>query len=254
MMAWLARALASGGYIVAAVNHPGNNALEAVHPEGFLIWWERARDLTTVVDMLLRDKQFGGAIDRRRIGAAGFSLGGYTVIELAGGRSDPALFRQFCQSGRAEGCVDPPEFPNLFARWAELETTDQAFRRAVTEAGRSYRDLRVRAVFAIAPALGQAFIPDSLKGIKIPVAIVAGTDDEIVPVTSNAQFLANQIPKASLTLLPGGVSHYTFLATCTEEGRRLQPRLCSDASGVDREAVHQRVADQAAQFFADTLR
>ena len=31
IMGWLARALASHGYIVAAVNHPGNNALEPVH-------------------------------------------------------------------------------------------------------------------------------------------------------------------------------------------------------------------------------
>ena len=44
IMAWLACALASRGYIVAAVHHPGNNALEKYTAEGFLIWWERARD------------------------------------------------------------------------------------------------------------------------------------------------------------------------------------------------------------------
>jgi predicted dienelactone hydrolase len=69
IMSWLARALASRGYIVAAVNHPGNNALEKYTAEGFLIWWERARDLTTVIDMLLRDKEFGQIIDLSRIGA-----------------------------------------------------------------------------------------------------------------------------------------------------------------------------------------
>jgi predicted dienelactone hydrolase len=78
MMAWLGRALASRGYIAAAVNHPGNNALEEYTAEGFLIWWERARDLTSVIDMLVGDSQFGRLIDRSRIGAAGFSLGGYT--------------------------------------------------------------------------------------------------------------------------------------------------------------------------------
>ena len=78
MIAWLGRALASKGYIAAAVNHPGNNALEEYTAEGFLIWWERARDLTSVIDMLVGDSQFGRLIDRSRIGAAGFSLGGYT--------------------------------------------------------------------------------------------------------------------------------------------------------------------------------
>jgi predicted dienelactone hydrolase len=227
IMAWLARALASRGYVVAAVNHPGNNALEEYTAEGFLTWWERARDLTVVVDMLLHDPQFGLLIDPRRIGAAGFSLGGYTVIEMVGGRTDLALFRKFCHSVEAEGCVDPPEFPNLFARWDELEATSPAFRRAARESRRSYRDPRVRSVFAIAPALGRAFIPESLRRIGTPVAIVAGTDDRIVPIASNAQWLAKVIPRASVMLLPGGVGHYTFLATCTEAGRRTQPQLHS---------------------------
>ncbi len=112
---------------VAAVNHPGNNALEEYTAEGFLVWWERARDLTRVIDMLLGDAEFGPVIDRRRIGAAGFSLGGYTMFEVAGGRTDPTLFQRFCRSVEAGGCVDPPEFQGLFARWAELEATNRAF-------------------------------------------------------------------------------------------------------------------------------
>ena len=204
--------------------------------------------------MLLRDTQVGPVIDPRRIGAAGFSLGGYTVIALAGGRTDPALFRTFCRSAEAEGCVDPPEFPNLFARWDELEATNPAFRRAASQSGQAYRDPRVRSVFAIAPALGRAFIRESLRQIKTPVAIVTGTDDRIVPIASNAQLLAKAIPRASLMLLPGGVGHYTFLARCTEAGRRAQPQLCADANGVDRNTIHQRTADHAVQFFDSTLR
>jgi len=254
IMAWLGRDLASRGYVVAAVNHPGNNALEAYTAEGFLLWWERARDLSTVIDMVLRDDELGPLIDRRRIGAAGFSLGGYTTIAVAGGRTDPALFQKFCRSVEAEGCVDPPEFPNLTARWAELEATSQEFRSAVGESTRSYRDPRVRAVFAIAPALGQAFIPESLRRITIPITIVAGIDDRIVPVASNAQRLATLTPRARLMLIPGGIGHYTFLATCSDAGRRAQPELCDDASGVDREATHKRTADDAVQFFNSTLR
>jgi predicted dienelactone hydrolase len=253
IMAWLARALASRGYIVAGVDHPGNNAMEEYTAEGFLLWWERARDLTTVIDMLFRDRQFGRLIDRNRIGAAGFSLGGYTVIEIAGGRTDPARFWEFCRSAKAEGCVDPPEFPNLSARWAELEARNEAFRRAVSQSGGSYRDARIRAVFAIAPALGPAFIPQSLRRITIPVAIVPGTDDQIVPIRSNAQLLAKRTPRASLTLLPG-VGHYTFLAICTEAGRVARPQLCTDGRSINRATIHQRVAEHASQFFDNTLK
>jgi predicted dienelactone hydrolase len=252
-MAWLARGLASGGYVVAGVNHPGNNALEEYTPEGFLIWWERARDLTRAIDMLLQDPALGSVIDPKRMGATGFSLGGYTMFEIAGGRTDPALFQKFCRSGQAEGCADPPEFPNLFARWTQLESTNEEFRNVIRQAGRSYRDLRIRGIFAIAPALGPAFVPDTLRDITVSVAIVAGTEDRIVPVGPNAQRLAQLTPRASLTLIPGA-AHYTFLASCTDFGVQAQPQLCTDAVGVNREAIHQRTVDAAKQFFEKALR
>jgi predicted dienelactone hydrolase len=252
IMAWLARGLASHRYIVAAINHPGNNSLDKYTAEGFLLWWERARDLSTVIDLVLRDRELGTAVDRRRIGAAGFSLGGYTMFVIAGARTDPAAFQRFCVSPQAEGCTDPPEFPNLLIRWTELEATSAVFRDAVKQAGRSYRDDPVRAVFAIAPALGPALIRDSLGRIAIPVEIVAGADDQIAPIVSNAQLLA-RLTRATLTILPQ-VGHYTFLAACTEKGRIAEPQLCGDRAGVDREAIQQRTSDMAVRFFDSTLR
>lgn len=74
-MMWLGYYLASRGYIVAAVNHHGNTAAERQPaPQGFLLYWERARDLSVVLDKLLADPLFGARIDRDRIGAAGFPL------------------------------------------------------------------------------------------------------------------------------------------------------------------------------------
>ncbi len=253
IMSWLAVGLASRGYVVAAVNHPGNTALEEYTAEGFLVWWERARDLSTAIDFVLRDEALSKMIDRQRIGAAGFSLGGYTMFEIAGARTDPSLFLDYCRSAGAEGCADPPEFPNLFARWKELEATSPSLQAAMKQAGDSYRDARVRAAFAIAPALGPAFTADSLKAISIPIQIVAGEADEIVPVAANARRLAETTPGAALTLIPGA-GHYTFLATCTDAGRRDRPQLCTDGAGVNREAVHQRTVEQAASFFDRTLR
>jgi predicted dienelactone hydrolase len=43
---WLGAALAAAGYVVIGVNHPGNNALEPLTREGFMLWWERALDLS----------------------------------------------------------------------------------------------------------------------------------------------------------------------------------------------------------------
>ena len=95
MMAWFGCTLAANGYIAVAVNHPGNNGAEGYTVLGFSTWWERARDLSTVIDAMLADPAFGSRIDARRIGAAGFSLCGYTVIEIAGGITVPADFTAF---------------------------------------------------------------------------------------------------------------------------------------------------------------
>lgn len=253
MMAWLGTELAAHGYIAAAVNHPGNNGTEPYTALGFSLWWERARDLTVVADNMLADFTFGGRIDPKRIGAAGFSLGGFTVIEIAGGIGELSNYQGFCKSPRADGmCVDPTEFPGLLAKSEELAKTDPAFRASVEDARNSHRDPRIRAVFAIAPALGPAFRPESLAQISIPVEIVAGAADSVVPPATSASFFAAQIPHAKLTLLPG-VGHYTFLATCGDLGHRVRPELCNDPPAIDRDAIHAKTAAMAIQFFDANL-
>jgi predicted dienelactone hydrolase len=253
MMAWLGTALAAHGYIAAAVNHPGNNALEPYTPQGFSLWWERATDLTQVIDHMLADPEFSARIDPLRIAAAGFSLGGYTMIEIAGGITDIAAYRKFCQSPAADGiCKAPPEFPELLGYFKNLEAaaqTDPEIAASLKRQGESHRDPRVRAVFAIAPALGPAFPPEGLKKITIPVQIVAGIDDDSVPVASSARYFAAQIPGSKLVLLPNGVQHYQFLALCTPAGRQTLPLLCTDKPGVNREALHKSTAAAAIQFF-----
>lgn len=77
---------------------------------------------------LLTDPTLGSHIDNERIGAAGFSLGGYTMIEIAGGITDPAAFKEFCASPRADGiCKSPPEFPTLVEDFDKLPKDDPDF-------------------------------------------------------------------------------------------------------------------------------
>lgn len=254
-MAWLGVELARHGYVAAAVNHPGNNAGEAYTAEGFSTWWERARDLSVVIDAMLADPEFSGRIDPRRIGAAGFSLGGYTMIEIAGGITDPAAYKRFCASPKADGiCSSPPEFPTLVEDFDRLSRTDAGFQAALHHAGDSYRDPRVRAVFAMAPALGPAFPAAGLAKITIPVRIVAGQADTNVPLASSAQYFAANIPHAQLTVFPGNVTHYVFLDSCTDGGKNAQPMLCRDPEGVNRDAIHAKTVAMATEFFDTTLR
>jgi predicted dienelactone hydrolase len=250
MMAWLGTRLAAQGYVVAAVNHPGNNSLEPYTTRGFVEWSERATDLSRVLDAMLADRKFSERIDRNRIGGAGFSLGGFTVIELAGAIGTLDSFRAFCGSPHADAmCRDQLEFPHLGA-WATITyLVSPALRASLANSHSSHGDSRIRAVFAIAPALGPAFAPETLEKISLPVEIVAGADDPVVPVGSSARYFADHIPHAKLKLYPGGVGHYTFLGTCTEDGKKTRPVICNDVTGVDRTAIHEQTAKTAVEFF-----
>ncbi|HEX5425683.1 MAG TPA: hypothetical protein VFW94_19190 [Candidatus Acidoferrales bacterium] len=252
-LAWLGEYLAAHGYIAAAVNHPGNNALETYTIQGFTLWWLRAHDLSVVLDKLLGDRTFGPRIDRTRIGAAGFSLGGYTVIEIAGGITSPQAVVDYCNSPRSRGTCNTHEFPDLLQKAEALLKTDPKFATAFAAGDRSYRDPRVRAVFAVAPGLGAAFSPQALAKISIPVEIVAGAADPVAPPPDNAEYLAHHIPGAKLVILPGGVAHYTFLQPCTPSGAKHLRTYCGDAPGVNRVHVHDKVSAMAVRFFAAHL-
>jgi predicted dienelactone hydrolase len=102
-------------------------------------------------------------------------------------------------------------------------SSDPDFRQRYGEAHNSYRDERVRAVFAMAPRPGPVFTPESLGNISIPVAIVTGRADDTAPPTSGAEALAKAIPHATLKLFPQA-GHYVFWGTCTTVGSRGRPR------------------------------
>ena len=252
-LAWLGTALAAHGFIVVAVNHPGNNALEGSTVEGFSLFWLRAVDLSAIIGAVLDDKILGSLIDPARIGAAGHSYGGYTVIAVAGGIADPSQLEAFCRSTAADTLCNPPEVVDMRnARMARL-SSDPDFRQRYSLAGKSYRDDRIRAVFAMAPGPWPVFTTESLSKISIPVAIVTGGADEVTPPASGAEALAKAIPGATLTRFPHA-GHFVFLGTCTLVGRLFLRAPCVDPGGADRDAVHAATIKLALEFFTANLR
>jgi predicted dienelactone hydrolase len=258
MMAWMGTELAAHGYITAAVNHPGNNALEPYTVQGFTLGWKRAEDLSKVLDGMLADPQFRNRIDGQRIGAAGFSLGGYTMIVVAGGIGGVVNMENIiahCSDvpPSVPECTSPPEFPDLVQKAIELFHANPSFAAEMKMAETSHRDPRIKAIFAIAP-LGHEFSPESLEKISIPVEIVAGAGDRTVLPANNAQYLAAHIRHAKLAIYPGGVVHYTFLDTCSTTGMTQAPEICVDPPGVDRDAIHFMTIRRALAFFHGALK
>jgi predicted dienelactone hydrolase len=252
-MAWLGTALARAGYIAAAVNHPGNNALEPYTAEGFVLWWERATDLSEVIDGMLADPEFGPKIDKDRMGAAGFSIGGYTVLALGGARADISVITDLCKQQPDAPVCHVPEMKEMGTPEQMLAAVRKTSGVSLARSDESYMDPRVHAIFAIAPAVGMTLTRESLRAMKVPVFLVVGSADPIAVPKDNADLIRARDRRARGTVLPN-VAHYTFLDDCTAQGKKELGIFCDDPPGVDREAVHTEVEEMAVGFFDRELR
>lgn len=257
---WFGYYLASHGYVVAAVNHHGNTAAEpgGPLPQGFGAQWERAKDLSVLIDKMLADPFLGSHIDADRIVAAGHSSGGATVIQLAGAIFDPDQIQAYCNDHKVDDpdCDPPPMIRNQIEQFSALKVTDPIVEASVKRSHLSYCDPRVKAVFAMAPAIGLGHTDASLRAVRIPVYIVAGRADNIAPLATNAERFADLIPGATITIMPGMVGHATFGSLCTPAGLKATDWVnwvCHDEEGVDRALVHEQVERIALLFFQSAL-
>jgi predicted dienelactone hydrolase len=253
-LSWLAEALVQAGYVVLAVSHHGNTAAEAqTYPHGFVLPWERAQDLRLALQAVLADAQWGPRIDRARIGAAGFSLGGYTALLLSGARHSGAAHADFCAAEPdSPSCALPPEAGFDFAALEALEAADAHYRASLERAGDDYREPLVRATFLMAPALVPALDPRSLEALDVPMVIILGSRDAQTPLTESLQRLPDRASVEKPAPIEGA-THYVFLAPCTLRGRWFAGPLCADGEGVARKEVHALTADRARQFFDKKL-
>src|SRR5262249_13086975 len=93
---FLMEAFARAGYIVFAPNHRDASCVHAVRPDETgasfrtpdawtdAVFRDRADDLRRLRDAIAADARFASRADLSRIGLVGHSLGGYTVLGMAG--------------------------------------------------------------------------------------------------------------------------------------------------------------------------
>ena len=253
-LAWLAEALAREGYIVAALNHHGNTGAEPKYLlQGFLLWWERPRDIKAVLDRLLDDESLRDRIDRERIGVAGFSLGGYTALSAVGARlaigkwgNDPASWERG-SFGRL-----PPEASFSMEDAKRMIGSEGSVIESIKRADDGYLDERIKAAFVIAPPLGPLLNGESLGKIGVPVKIVVGSRDDQAGPEENAIPFAGRIPGAELEILEGA-GHFVFLCEGTLMGKLVDGRHLVDERGVDRAKIHEQVGREACEFFEKSM-
>lgn len=234
---WLGARLAAAGYIAAGPDHPQTTRGNST-PIDTPKLWERPADLSDVLSALTSDPAWSGAIDADRVGALGFSLGGHSVLALAGVRADREAYAKYCDTYRSM-----PDCVWFASDKVDLRRVDRA------RFERSNQDPRFKSVVAVDPSVVQAFTAESLSGITIPIHLINLGSVGTIPVAVQSEAIARQIPKGDYRTLDGAV-HLSFLAECQPSAREFLKSVgetdpvCEDAAGKPktRAAIHDEVA------------
>lgn len=241
--AWLSAALAERGAIVVVMNHPGTTTGDS-SPRRTARLAERAADMGAALDHVLSDPEIAQHIDRERITALGFSLGGSTVMGLAGLRLDPDAYRAYCErfGETAQDCLF------LMRGGVDFDNLPPEF-----SAGMS--DPRFTSIVAVDPGYTYAAIPESAAEIDVPVQIVSLGDDFpwfATDVRTQGSGLIDMLPNVEHAVIPNAW-HYSFLPTCKPNAAQLlieegEDPICDDPEDWDRGAAHAASVEAIAQF------
>ena len=219
-----AQHLASHGVPVFLARHPGSDHSQQAamlagqapppDPKEFL---RRPRDVKALLDALqagtLPEAQ---GIRAENVTVIGHSWGGTTALQLGGARSLPSPVWKEC---------DELDHPNRNLSWV-LQCT---FLPAAT--ADSMADPRITRVVAVSPPQGLVFAA-GLADLRIPVLLVSGSNDQVVPPTPEALTPFASYPRGPhrLVLVEGG-SHFNLPAKADSDGGPLRALLLQWSQG-----------------------
>ncbi len=173
---YLAKHLASYGFAVVVLEHPGSNAERfqqyfaglALPPEP-MEFINRPLDVTYVLDELQRreksDPNLQGKLNFQQVGAIGHSYGGYTVLALAGAKINFDQINRDCNPNRSWNVSFL-----LQCRVNDLPIKDYQM-----------KDDRIQAIIAINPIDSTIFGESGLRQIQVPTMLVAASQDIFAP-------------------------------------------------------------------------
>ena len=226
-----AAALAKAGFVAAALTHSGDSFPDQSRVTDMP---NRPRQLSVLITYMLESWSDHDRLDAGRVGAFGFSSGGFTVLAAAGARTDPAVIARHCQILPAlYDCQLIAAHKQAPASWAWAS------------------DTRIKAVVAAAPAIGYAFTPESLAAIRVPVQLWQAQYDHILPAPYYVEPVRRHLRSVEFHKAMGA-DHFDFMPECSHPDQ--YPSICFSPSGFNRAAFHVAFDSAVVRFFRRTLR
>jgi predicted dienelactone hydrolase len=226
-----AEALARAGFVVAAIDHPGDTTLDLSRFHDLSVNVTRPIDIKRLIDFMLGASPAAAAIDPHRIGLFGFSRGGYTGLVAVGAEPHFARGLRLCETQSRPICE---------------QIRNKDYPASLTH------DARIKAA-AVADPPGSFFDADSLAAVKVPVQLWQSQNggDGVTPESVAAT--EKNLPAGHEYHVVANAGHFAFLAPCPPALTTARPELCTDAPGFDRVAFHKELNAAMLAFFRARL-
>ena len=232
-------ALADAGFVVVAPTFTGDSTQDRSRA---LMIWNRPRLLHVVLDYMLASWPDHDRIDPHRVGAFGFSAGGFTVLVAAGGTPDMNAVAPHCKAHPDEWtCTMIARFHTPNAQPAPLPASIWV------------HDSRIRAAVVAAPALGYAFGKAGLSAVHVPVQLWRAEDDRILPTPFYTEPVAADLPVKPDYHVVAKADHLDFLSPCSAALTQAAPAVCLTEPGFSRAAFHADFDKEVVVFFRNNL-
>ena len=241
----LAAGLARGGFVVAALTHPGDNYKDRSLVGKPAYFTERPRQVSRMVDALLVDPAWKPLIDANRIGFLGHSAGGFTGEALIGATPSIANTVRHC----AANYDDDVWFCKV--NGSKEKAIENARNVEYIPAVPGSADPRIKAAVLVAP-LGQFFTEASLKAVKVPVRVYVAVRDEVLIPKFHAGYVARTIPGAETITVEGG-GHFMMVSKMNVPASVNGSDVNGDPPGFDRAPVIAEASKQLPIWFAKAL-
>ncbi|WP_392534872.1 alpha/beta hydrolase [Nostoc sp. C117] len=217
---YLAEHLASHGYVVAALEHPGSNATNVdsalqgknrvVKPQEFL---DRPQDISFVLDELEKLNQTAssplvGKLATKNVMVVGYSFGGGTALALAGAELQLERLKQRCKNNLAS---------------LSLGVGMQCIAQELPENSYQLRDNRIKQAIAFNPTTSLIFGETGLSKIQIPTLILAGSADKTTPALTEQILAFDKIPSPKWLVGVVGGTHLSVKDPSTTMDQIGQP-------------------------------
>jgi predicted dienelactone hydrolase len=225
-----AEALADAGFVVAAINHPGDNAMDKTRTNDLSVIVERPADIKRLIDFMLGSWSAAARIDASDIGIFGFSRGGYTGLVAVGANPHFGKSLRLCDG------VDTP-------------LCDQAHKGELPELA---HDPRIKAA-VIADPVSVFFTQDSFSNVKIPVQLWRSELGGGGVTPESVASIIGEIPtKPDVHFVPRS-QHFSFMAPCSAEFTQSAREICTDGPNFDRISFHKEFNAEVLTFFRKNL-